>query len=146
MAAELDHIDLVVSDLERSLTFYRGLLRPLGWTTEREIEGERGERVVYIRGDGPGPPVAVSLRAAQSDANPLPYDRYAVGIHHIAFEAESREVVDERATWLRNQGVELESEPQEYTYTPGYYAVFFPDPDGIKLELVFKPSRQTARA
>ena len=49
-------------------------------------------------------------------------------------------------TWLRNQGVTLESEPQEYAYTPGYYAVFFPDPDGIKLELVFKPSRQTASA
>jgi len=30
-------------------------------------------------------------------------------------------------------------EPAEYDYTPGYYAVFFADPDGIKLELVHEP-------
>ena len=29
--------------------------------------------------------------------------------------------------------------PAEYGYTPGYYAVFFADPDGIKLEVVFEP-------
>jgi predicted enzyme related to lactoylglutathione lyase len=34
---ELDHVDLVVTDLERSLAFYRGLLRPLGWTDEGRI-------------------------------------------------------------------------------------------------------------
>jgi catechol 2,3-dioxygenase-like lactoylglutathione lyase family enzyme len=144
LAPTLDHIDLVVSDLERSLAFYRGLLRPLGWTHEGEIEGERGERVVYLGGKPPDRPVAVSLRERQSDANPLPYDRYAVGIHHVAFEATSRAEVDDRADWARNQGVELESEPQEYAYTPGYYAVFFPDPDGIKLEVVYKPTRQRA--
>jgi hypothetical protein len=34
----------------------------------------------------------------------------------------------------------LESEPQEYTYSPGYYAVFFYDPDGLKLEIVHTPA------
>lgn len=29
--------------------------------------------------------------------------------------------------------------PQEYDYTPGYYAVFFADPDGMKLEVVYEP-------
>ncbi len=139
MAPTLDHIDLVVSDLERSLDFYRGLLRPLGWTHEGEIEGERGERVVYLGGEPPDRPLAVSLRERQSDANPTPYDRYGVGIHHVAFEAPSREAVEERADWVRNEGVALESEPQEYGYSPGYYAVFFPDPDGIKLEIVHLP-------
>ena len=37
----IDHVDLVVSDLERSLAFYRGLLGPLGYTREAEIAGER---------------------------------------------------------------------------------------------------------
>ena len=68
----LDHIDLVVSDLDRSLTFYRELLRPLGFDREEAITGERGERVVYL-GRGPS---AIGLRAAQSD---VPFDRYAVG-------------------------------------------------------------------
>ena len=134
----LDHLDLVVADLERSLRFYRELLAPLGWTRVSEIAGERGERVLYIGGDEHRP-FALSLRQTQSDAHGLPYDRYAVGVHHLAFKAPSREAVDERARWLGEQGAEIESPPREYDYTPGYYAVFFYDPDGIKLEVVHKP-------
>ena len=96
--------------------------------------------MVYLGGESPNRPIAVSLRESQSDANPIPYDRYAVGIHHVAFRAPSREAVDDRADWARNEGMILEGEPQEYGYSPGYYAVFFPDPDGIKLEIVHKPS------
>ena len=140
MKPGLDHIDLVVSDFDHSLAFYRGLLRPLGWSWEGEIEGERGERVVYLGGKPPERDVVISIRERQSDAHDTPYDRYAIGVHHVAFRAPSREAVDERADWARNEGVTLESEPQEYGYTPGYYAVFFPDPDGIKLEVVHKPA------
>jgi len=105
---------------------------------ESPIDGERGEHVVYLgRVGGLG---SVSLRERQSDAHAVPYDRYAVGIHHIAFSATSRAVVDERAAWLRSQGATIESGPEEYGYTPGYYAVFFFDPDAIKLELVHRPA------
>ena len=134
----VDHLDLVVTDLDGSLDFYRGLLEPLGFTRASEIEGERGERVVYLGGTGGS---SVSLRETQSDSHPTPYDRYAVGIHHLAFVAESREQVDERARWLRDRNAEIESGPEEYEYTPGYYAVFFYDPDGIKLEIVHRPAR-----
>ncbi len=133
----VDHLDLVVTDLERSLAFYTELLAPLGYHRKSEIVGERGERVVYVGGSEPT--ISVSLRERQSDAHPTPYDRYAVGIHHLAFRAPSREAVDERAAWLRRHGAEIESEPAEYDYTPGYYAVFFYDPDGIKLEIVHRP-------
>jgi len=134
----IDHLDLVVTSLERSLAFYRGLLMPLGYVRVSEIEGERGERVLYLgRVGGMG---SVSLREAQSDAHPLPYDRYAVGLHHLAFSAASRATVDERTHWLHEHGATIESGPREYDYVPGYYAVFFHDPDGIKLELVHKPS------
>ena len=40
----------------------------------------------------------------------------------------------------RTAGAEIESEPQDYTYSPGYYAVFFYDPDGMKLEIVHVPA------
>jgi glyoxylase I family protein len=60
-------------------------------------------------------------------------------VHHVAFTATSRAMVDERAAWLREQGVPIESGPEDYDYTPGYYAVFFADPDGIKLEIVHRP-------
>ena len=133
----IHHLDLVVSDLERSLAFYRGLLQPLGYVREGPIVGERGERVVYldhIRGEG-----AIGLRERQSEAHGVPYDRYAVGVHHVAFAATSRSMVHERTAWLAEQGVTIESGPREYDYIPGYFAVFFYDPDGIKLEIVHVP-------
>jgi glyoxylase I family protein len=132
------HVDLVVSSIERSLPFYSELLGPLGFHTVSEVEGERGETIWYLSGLG----TSVGLREAQSEGDG--YDRYRVGLHHLAFEASSRSEVDERAAWLRTQGVELESEPQEYTYLPGYYAVFFFDPDGLKLEIVYVPGLTAA--
>ena len=62
-----------------------------------------------------------------------------------------RRILVERARHYRRvkhggaqQRVELESEPQEYTYSPGYYAVFFFDPDGLKLEIVHVPGLTAA--
>jgi len=129
----LAHIDLVVTSLDSSLPFYRQLLGPLGFDDEGEIEGERGERVVYLGGNST--PFSLGLREAQADAR---HDRYALGLHHLAFTAPSRAVVDERAAWLREIGAPIESGPEEYPYSNGYYAVFFYDPDGLKLEIVTK--------
>lgn len=145
MLEAIDHLDLVVSDFDRSLRFYVELLRPLGYVRTSEIEGERGERVVYV--GRPGGFGSVSVRQAQSGAHETPYDRYGIGIHHIAFSAPHRAVVDERAEWLRANGHEIESGPAEYNqYTPGYYAVFFHDPDGIKLEILHRPLEQEITA
>jgi glyoxylase I family protein len=127
------HVDLVVSSIERSLPFYTELLGPLGFHRVSEVEGERGETIWYLGGPGS----AIGLREAQAESDE--YDRYRVGLHHLAFEVDSRAEVDERAEWVRAHGGETESEPQEYTYLPGYYAFFFYDPDGLKLEIVHVP-------
>jgi catechol 2,3-dioxygenase-like lactoylglutathione lyase family enzyme len=129
------HVDLVVSSIDRSLPFYRDLLGPMGWHGLSEVEGERGETIWYLTGPG----TSVGLRAAQPARLGERYDRYSVGLHHVAFEAFSRRGVDERAEWLREHGAEIESGPEEYGYLPGYYAVFFYDPDGIKLEILHVP-------
>jgi catechol 2,3-dioxygenase-like lactoylglutathione lyase family enzyme len=136
---KISHVDLAVSSIERSLRFYRGLLQPIGWTGLRAVSGERGESIWYLSVEGPGV-AALGLRQKQSDAHPLPYDRYAVGVHHVCFDVPSRDVVDERARWLAEHRATIESGPREYDYTPGYYAVFFYDPDGIKLELLHRPT------
>ena len=141
LSSKFSHVDLCVSSIERSLPFYRGLLGPMGWTGLREVAGERGETIHYISMAGSGV-AALGLREAQSDAHRAPYDRYALGIHHICFDAASREAVDDRARWLVEQDAEIESGPAEYDYTPGYYAVFFYDPDGIKLEILHRPGRE----
>jgi glyoxylase I family protein len=128
----IHHLDLVVTSLERSLDFYRELLEPLGYSRVGGIVGERGEPVRYIGGGG----AAIGIRDARIAGE---YDRYRVGVHHVAFEAPSRDAVDERHHWAVERGVEIESPPKEYDYMPGYYAFFFYDPDGIKLEVVHAP-------
>jgi glyoxylase I family protein len=130
----IHHIDIVVSSIERSLPFYRDLLGPLGFHGVSEVQGERGETIWYLWGPGS----SVGVREATTERKD-PYDRYEIGLHHIAFEAASRETVNERAEWLRAQEAQIESGPEEYWYQPGYYAVFFYDPDGLKLEIVHVP-------
>jgi catechol 2,3-dioxygenase-like lactoylglutathione lyase family enzyme len=131
----IDHVDLVVSSLERSLPFYEGLLRPLGYVEVGDIVGEEGERVIYLsrhQTDG-----SIGLRQRHSGLDVA--DRYAIGLHHLAFSAANREIVEEIAEWAGGAGAEVESGPRKYDYTPGYYAVFIHDPDGIKLEFVHRP-------
>lgn len=138
--ARLDHLDLVVDSLDRSLRFYRELLGPLGWRWLHEVEGERGETIHYLfRRNGR---TSIGLRARQSKG--ARYDRYAVGIHHVAIDAGSRRAVDRAGRWARERRVEIESGPQEYAYSPGYYALFLYDPDGIKIELMTRPWLRTA--
>jgi catechol 2,3-dioxygenase-like lactoylglutathione lyase family enzyme len=138
MALEaIDHVDIVVSSLERSLPFYEGLLRFIGYVEVGDIVGERGERVVYLsrhQTDG-----SVGLRERLSAGGPHVLDRYALGPHHLAFSVANREIVEKLAAWARETGAEIESGRREYDYTPGYYALFVHDPDGIKLEFVHRP-------
>ena len=132
----MHHVDIVVSSLERSLPFYRELLGPLGYTAADAAEGERGEVIWYLDGEGVG--ASLGIREAQSESGAA-YDRYAVGLHHLAFEAASKESVDERYRWALERGMVIETDPREWPYVPGYYATFFYDPDGLKLEVVFVP-------
>ena len=106
------------------------------------MRGEWGETIFYLLVKGLGV-AALGLREAQSQAHTRPYDRYAIGVHHVCFDVPSREVVDERARWLADEGATIENGPRDYDYTPGYYAVFFYDPDGIKLELLHRPGYWT---
>jgi catechol 2,3-dioxygenase-like lactoylglutathione lyase family enzyme len=139
MPAYLRHVVLNVTSIERSLPFYRGLLEPLGWTELTEYVGERGQPTWSLWGPGGAEMPSLQLRERLSEGH-APHDRFAVGVHHVAFDAPSREAVDDRAHWLREVGATIESGPEAYDrYAPGYYAVFFYDPDGLKLEVVHKP-------
>jgi glyoxylase I family protein len=133
--SSIRHVDIVVSSLDKSLQFYTELLKPLGWKEEDTIKGERGERLVYLAGPDGHTDGALGLRERQSHNRDVPYDRYDLGMHHIAFNAENRKLVDQCAQWLQKQGYQIESGPSLY-YNDHYYALFFYDPDGIKLEVV----------
>jgi catechol 2,3-dioxygenase-like lactoylglutathione lyase family enzyme len=130
------HVDLVVSDVGRSLAFYRELLGPLGWHGVHEIVGERGETIHYLHGPGS----TIGLRQAPDGGASLPVDRYRVGLHHLALEAATLAELEESASRLRRLGARVTDGPREFPeYRPGYHALFFEDPDGLKLELVWTP-------
>ena len=131
------HVDLVVSDVETSLDFYRALLGPLGWHGVSNQTGERGETIHYLYGPGS----SIGLRQAPDPGGGIPVDRYRVGLHHLCLEAATREALDEAAARLRVLGATITDGPREFPeYRPGYTAVFFEDPDGLKLELVWTPA------
>lgn len=132
------HIDLVVSDLARSLMFYRSLLAPVGWTEATEILGERGETVTYLWGPGS----SIGLRAAPDGDASLPVDRYRVGLHHIALEVPTCADVDACAVRVIELGGLVTDGPRAFTeYPADYYGVFFRDPDDLKIEIVSQEAR-----
>jgi catechol 2,3-dioxygenase-like lactoylglutathione lyase family enzyme len=83
------------------------------------------------------------LRPARPDARGTPHDRFAPGLHHLAFSAASREQVDafHRDVLLSMDAAVLDPPQLWPQYSEGYYAVFFLDPDGIKLELAHTPAQ-----
>jgi glyoxylase I family protein len=130
------HVDLVVSDIERSLAFYLEVLGPLGWHGVSTAPGERGETIHYLYGPGS----SIGLRQAPDPSEDTPVERYRVGLHHLCLEVDEPSQLEEAASRLRELGARITDGPREFPeYRPGYHAVFFEDPDGIKLELVWTP-------
>ena len=80
------------------------------------------------------------IYAAKPESLGKSHDRYAPGLHHLCFDADSRDEVDRLHGEMVAAGATVLDAPAEYQYTPGYYAVFFADPDGLKLELCFAPA------
>jgi glyoxylase I family protein len=124
----IDHLYITVSDLPQSEQFYDPVMQVLGFRKgTRPIAGE--PHVHYFNRA-----MQYSLRPARRGERA---DPYGVGaLHHLCFQLSSLAEVDEAQRRLRELGVQA-SEPALYPeYRPDYYASFFEDPDGIRLELV----------
>jgi glyoxylase I family protein len=130
MSGALHHVDLTVADLRRSKDFYAVVMPLMGF---ERLPKEFG--VIAWRGAS-----IVALQAAKPEEKDRVHSRYAPGLHHVAFRAPSRQAVDALHTALVAHGMRVLDPPAEYPYTPGYYAVFFADPDGLKLEFVHSPT------
>jgi glyoxylase I family protein len=126
----VEHIDLTVNDVARSRPFYDKLLAELGF---RKYEGSD-----YIAWSNAV--MTLALREASAANRDTKFDRYRVGLHHLAFRARSRAEVDAFHNFLMREKITVLDAPAEYPqYGKDYYAVFFADPDGVKLELVHFP-------
>ncbi|CAM3797314.1 VOC family protein [Mesobacillus zeae] len=124
----LHHIELYVSDLQRTALFWEGFLTELGY----EIY-QKWDKGISFRHETA---YLVFVQADERFMNP-PYDRRRVGLNHLAFHAQSREQVDKVTAMLKVRGVQI-LYPDKHPYAGGvnHYAVYFEDPDRIKVELV----------
>ncbi len=134
MRGQMHHLDLTVSDLARSKPFYDLILGFLGYDCVKSTD----EVVVWdlVLPDGV---CGIAIRPAHRRRE---HDRYTTGLHHFAWTADSRADVDRLHGRLVEAGVTILDPPAAYPqYGTGYYAVFFADPDGLKLEYVHYTGR-----
>jgi catechol 2,3-dioxygenase-like lactoylglutathione lyase family enzyme len=135
MRGAIHHIDVSVKDPDASRAFYEAVLGFMGYALKDDHE--RGFDMDLVTAEGF---CSVGVMRAQGPNAGRAHDRYSPGLHHIAWNAASREDVDALHALLLNIGAEVLDAPAEYArYGAGYYAVFFADPDGLKLEYVHKP-------
>ena len=126
-----DHIDLRVKDMNVAAKFYAKFLPQLGFVREKhepappESQGEDCHTFYSAGGDRPS-----EFFGLTEDKNHRPNGT------RIAFWAETREKVDEIAKLVREAGGKNMEGPEVCAdYSPGYYAFFFEDPGGNKLEI-----------
>jgi catechol 2,3-dioxygenase-like lactoylglutathione lyase family enzyme len=132
MLVGLGHVDLVCRDLARSLAFYRAVFGPLGLEEPALFDGERGEPIHYLRFPAAGSG-SIGLRQA---LEPQEFELYAPGLHHLALAVETRADVDFAHAAAVGAAAEVLHAPRDWPqYHPAYYATFFLDPDGFRLEV-----------
>ena len=141
------HLDISVGHPARSIVFYNAFLTALGFhRTEGftpEFAGTNPTRAVWRLETTGGVTFAVEVRPSRPEDRDLRHDRYKPGPHHIAFHAESPAKVDQVHAAMLAAGAEVSDPPADYSgrpgYSQGYYAAFYADPDGVKLEVVYEP-------
>lgn len=124
----IDHIQLVVADIEASRRFYSAIFNVLG---------------IPMGGEAPDYFWADELFVSTPDSAAA--QGKLTGRHHLAFQADNRDVVERfHKVGLENGGAD-NGAPGERPYHPGYYAAFLIDPDGNNIEAVFHgPAKRSA--
>ena len=126
----IEHIDLTVNDVARSRAYFDKVLGELGF---RKFEGS--DYIAWSNAQ-----MTIAIREASAANRDARFDRYRVGLHHLAFRARTRAEVDAFHDFLVREKITVLDAPAVYPqYGENYYAVFFADPEGMKLELVHYP-------
>jgi len=135
----IDHVYFTVSDLAASERFYDCVL--VGALSHVKVRAPIGgePHVHYINRH-----FSIALRSARASTA---HDPYAPGLHHFCLRVEDAGAVDRVARVLVAGGIAA-SAPRLYPeYAPDYYATFFADPDGLRLEVTnFRSERRERHA
>ena len=143
----LSHLDISAGYPARSIAFYDAFLTALGFSRTEgfspEFFGANPTRACWRLETESGAAFGIEVRPSRPQDRDRRYDRYAPGPHHIAFHAESAEKVRQVHAAMLAAGAEVLDAPADYTgrpgYGDGYFAAFYADPDGVKLEVVYEP-------
>ena len=133
MLTGLAHVDLMCRDVGRSIAFYLAVLGPLGLQAPPvTFDGEQGETINYLRFPEAGSG-SIGLRAASVEQD---FALYAPGLHHIAFAVATPDDVRLAHEGAVREGAEIVHPPTAFPrYHPDYFATFFLDPDGFRVEV-----------
>lgn len=122
----IDHLYITVSDMQKSEDFYDCVMGILGFRKNRFQFNSEPHIQYYNRHFG------YVLRPARAIGTPNPY---APGLHHFCLRVEGEAEVVEAARRLKEMNIPV-SEPRRYPeYAQDYFAVYFCDPDGLRLEI-----------
>jgi catechol 2,3-dioxygenase-like lactoylglutathione lyase family enzyme len=132
------HVELSVLDYPASIAFYDRMFGWLGYTSFWTLDV--GYRSTYYMARFPVPHSYIGIQPAKRGGRLNHLDQ-ATGIHHLALWARSRREVDRfYREFLLREGIDVTDGPRAYPiYAPGYYAVFFTDPTGVRWELAHTP-------
>jgi glyoxylase I family protein len=137
MRGFVHHVVLTVCDPEQCFPLYDSVLTALGYRLEQKDDRGFGW---YL--ETPSGSHSIHVARASEVGAKRRHDRYSPGLHHLAWKVDSRAEVDRMHERLLSVGATILDPPAEYPqYNKGrgYYAVFFADPDGLKLECVHTP-------
>jgi catechol 2,3-dioxygenase-like lactoylglutathione lyase family enzyme len=137
MRGSIHHIDLSVRDPKAARSFWEPVLGFMGYRASTEYAHGGYDFDGGVRG---ADFCSVGIRPVSGPNAGRVHDRYSSGMHHLAWNAASRADVDALHALLQKIGATILDAPAEYPeYSEDYYAVFFADPDGLKLEYCYVP-------
>lgn len=131
----IDHIYISVSDIQRSEAYFDILLEQiLGFRKSRFLLNGNPHVQYFNRHYG------FVIRQAREAG---PFNPESPGIHHFCFRVTAEEDVDKIAAAMRAHGLSVSIPQYHKEYAPDYYAIYFTDPDGLKLEVTnFREERR----
>jgi glyoxylase I family protein len=137
MRGAVHHIDLSVTDPRRARPFWDAVLGHMGYRVSTEYDHGGYDFDIGTRGAAFA---SIGIRPVSGANAARAHDRYSAGLHHLAWNAASRGDVDALFALLGKIGATILDAPKHYPeYSEDYYAVFFADPDGMKLEYCYVP-------
>ena len=136
--ARVHHVDLSIRNIAAAEPLYDLVLAHIGYVKGKPYPDGGGE---WDLPDG----TSFGIRPTEGGNAERTHDRYSSGLHHMAWSALDRADVDALYAKLAAFGATILDPPADYpqyNQGRGYYAVFFADPDGLKLEYVWTPTSE----